>query len=81
MTNAYERGAKEALKMARLFGCQRAVLKEKSPSCGCGTIYDGSFSGKLAPGDGVTANLLKSHGMEIVGERRISELAEQLKKK
>ncbi|MEY8337465.1 DUF523 domain-containing protein [Lachnospiraceae bacterium 62-35] len=81
VTNSYEKGAEEALKMARLFGCQKAILKEKSPSCGCGRIYDGSFSRKLIPGDGVTAGLFKSHGIEIVGERQVSEFAEQLKKK
>ena len=43
VTAAYRRGAEEALRLARLFGCRRAVLKERSPSCGSGTIYDGSF--------------------------------------
>ena len=49
-------------------GRRKALLKENSPSCGSGTIYDGSFSGKLIPGDGVTAELLKAHGIEVSGE-------------
>ena len=68
VTSFYERGAGEALKLARLYGCRYAVLKERSPSCGCGRIYDGTFTGTLIPGDGVTAELLKAHGIRVYGE-------------
>ena len=68
------RGAGETLKLARLYGCQYAVLKERSPSCGSGVIYDGTFSGKKIPGDGVTAELLKANGIVTVGESGIGEL-------
>ena len=65
VTAQYRRGAQEALRLARLFGCTKAILKSKSPSCGCGLIYDGSFSGRLVPGEGVTAQLLRENGVEV----------------
>ncbi|HQO57842.1 MAG TPA: DUF523 domain-containing protein [Candidatus Omnitrophota bacterium] len=65
VTQAFQRGAQEVLKMARLMGIKKALLKQRSPSCGCGQVYDGSFSGKIISGDGVTASLLKSSGIEI----------------
>ena len=68
VTAAYRRGAEAVLELARLTGAEAAVLKERSPSCGCGYIYDGSFSGTLVPGDGVTARLLKAHGIPVTGE-------------
>ena len=74
VTAAYRRGAEEALRLARLFGCRRAVLKERSPSCGSGTIYDGSFSGRLAGGDGVTAALLRENGIAVCGESALETL-------
>jgi len=64
-TEAFERGAEETLRLARLYGADRAILKSKSPSCGCGRIYDGTFSGTLIEGDGVTAKLLKKHGITV----------------
>ena len=78
VTAAYERGAAEALRMAERFGAKLALLKERSPSCGCGMIYNGSFTGKLAPGDGATAEALKARGVEIFGESRARELIELL---
>lgn len=71
VTEQYNRGAREALKLARLYGCTQAILKERSPSCGSGTIYDGSFKGKLIRGDGVTAQLLKENGIRVVGESQV----------
>ena len=47
----FQRGAEQALHLARIFGCKKAVLKERSPSCGAGEIYDGSFTGARVPGD------------------------------
>lgn len=73
-TQQYQRGAHEALRLAKLFGCKAALLKERSPSCGCGQIYDGSFSKTLVGGDGVTAELLKQHGIAVFGESRICDL-------
>ncbi len=68
VTAEYEKGAAEALKIAEQSGCRVAVLKAKSPSCGRGRVYDGSFSGKLCDGDGVTARLLLSHGIAVYTE-------------
>ena len=64
--------------LARIFGCKKAVLKERSPSCGAGEIYDGSFTGARVPGDGVTAQLLKANGIAVFGESEIETLLEQL---
>ena len=55
VTAQYRRGAEETLRLAELYGCTTAVLKERSPSCGSGEIYDGTFTGTLTDGDGVTA--------------------------
>lgn len=74
VTDAYHQGAEEALRIARATGCACALLKERSPSCGCGKIYDGSFTGALSDGDGVCAALLKEHGMKVLGESRAEEL-------
>ncbi len=74
VTSCYRKGAEETVKMARLYRCRRAVLKERSPSCGCGQIYDGSFSKTLIRGDGVTAELLKSCGIQVLGESGAGEI-------
>ena len=74
VTEPYRRGAEETLKLSRLFGCQTAVLKERSPSCGCGHIYDGTFSGTVTTGDGVTAALLRENGISVLGESQIETL-------
>ena len=68
VTEAYQKGAETALWLARRYGCKAALLKEKSPSCGSGQIYDGSFTGKLIPGDGVAAEELKKEGLIVFGE-------------
>ncbi len=71
VTAEFERGAQAALYIAQLLGAELAILKENSPSCGSGTIYDGSFSGTLTEGDGVTAQLFKKHGITVIGESKI----------
>lgn len=68
VTEAFRKGAEAALRIARENGCRRALLKTNSPSCGSGTIYDGSFSGRLIPGDGVAAELLKHEKFEVFGD-------------
>ena len=65
VTAAYRLGAEKALEIALAQGIRRAVPQERSPSCGCGAVYDGTFSGTLVPGDGVTAELLRAHGVEV----------------
>ena len=59
-------GANLTLGIAESVGAKRAYLKSKSPSCGCTNIYDGSFSGNLRLGDGVTAALLKQNGIKCI---------------
>jgi uncharacterized protein YbbK (DUF523 family) len=66
VTDAYVAGARRALKAAQEAGARRAILKARSPSCGKGDIYDGSFSRALTAGDGVTAALLAAHGIEVL---------------
>jgi len=68
VTQNFKKGAKEVLKLAKLFGSKEAILKQKSPSCGFGKIYDGSFSGQLIKGNGVTAALLKRNKIKIITE-------------
>ena len=74
VTEQYRRGAEETLKLCNLLGCKAAVLKERSPSCGHGQVYDGTFSGTLTAGDGVTAELLAAHGIPVYGESQIEKL-------
>ena len=74
VTAQYIRGAQEVLRLAQSMGCRKALLKERSPSCGSAGIYDGSFTRTLIPGDGVTAGLLKEYGLEVYGESRWEEL-------
>ncbi len=64
-TEAFEKGARETLRIAKLYGCTHAVLKARSPSCGKGLIHDGSFSGALVQGSGVTAELLEQNGIVV----------------
>ena len=74
VTREYEEGAHRALELAVQEGCRIAVLKENSPSCGCKEIYDGSFSKKLIPGQGVAARLLTEHGIRVLGESDVDGL-------
>ncbi len=74
VTAEYHRGAAKALDIAQRAGCRVALMKERSPSCGSGEIYDGSFTGARIPGDGVTAALLKCHGIIIYGESAAERL-------
>ena len=67
-------GAQICIDIARENGCKIAVLKERSPSCGSGEIYDGSFTGRLVGGDGIATAALKKLGVRIVGESALAEL-------
>lgn len=66
VTEQFKKGAEECLFLAKKFGVKKALLKLKSPSCGSGKIYDGSFTHTLKDGDGLTAELLKNNGIEII---------------
>jgi len=71
VTENFIKGAKETLKIAKIFGIKLAILKQYSPSCGCGKIYDGSFRGTVVKGDGITTRVLKKEGIMVVSEEEI----------
>lgn len=81
VTNNFLNGAKKALETAKNEGVRFALLKAKSPSCGKGEIYDGSFSGKTVSGNGIAAELLIKNGVEVFTEKEIVELKNRLKLK
>ena len=68
VTEPYVHGAKEALKIALENGCDYAILKSRSPSCSPDGVYDGSFSGKVTDGMGITAKLFRENGITVVSE-------------
>ena len=68
VTAEFLAGAQKALRVAQRWDIKEAILKTRSPSCGVGQIYDGSFSGRLVEGDGVTAALLKREGIIVRNE-------------
>lgn len=74
VTAEYRCGAERTLSLARKFGCRAALLKEKSPSCGTGTIHNGKFDGGLIDGYGIAARLLRENGIAVFGESRSDEL-------
>ena len=76
VTDNYEKGAAETLRLMKLLHCDCAVLQDRSPSCGCGVIHDGSFTGALVEGDGLTARALKAEGYRVLPASRAEELTE-----
>ena len=68
VTEAFVRGAYAALEFCKTHGIKEAILKAKSPSCGCGMIYDGTFSGHLIAGNGVATTLLRQNGIAVRAE-------------
>lgn len=68
VTKQYREGARETLRIAKLVGAEEAILKQKSPSCGYGQVFDGRFSGRLKAGQGITAALLKKNGLKVISE-------------
>ncbi len=69
VTKNYKKGAKETLKIAKLLNIKTAIFKQKSPACGAGLIYDGSFSRKVKRGDGICTRLLKRHKIKVFTEK------------
>ncbi len=74
VTREYLAGAREALRICREAGCRTAVLKARSPSCGRGAVYDGTFSGRLVPGDGCAARMLSENGVRVLTEEELDAL-------
>ncbi|OPJ60502.1 DUF523 domain-containing protein [Clostridium oryzae] len=73
-TKQYTEGAKKSLEIAESKEIKKAILKAKSPSCGCKSIYDGSFTGKLIEGKGFTAELLMKNGIEVYTEDEATDI-------
>ncbi len=78
VTAQFKKGASIALERALSSGAKLALLKSKSPSCGKGLVYDGTFSGYLTEGDGITVSLLKKHGIVIYTEHEIDSLLNEI---
>jgi len=74
VTDEYVRGAEGALALCRRLGIRCALLKSRSPSCGKGTVYDGTFSGKLREGDGICAKMLSENGINVFSSDNAQEL-------
>ena len=74
VTEQFKCGAEQALYIANENNCGVAVLKERSPSCGCGKIYDGSFTSTVIDGNGIATQLFLNNGIEIYGESKINKL-------
>ena len=68
VTDCFHTGAETALRVFEEYHCDYAVLKARSPSCGCGMVYNGKFDGGLVPGNGITAQLLLEHGYHVMTE-------------
>jgi len=71
VTKNFKEGAKKAILVAKSHYAKEAILKSNSPSCGCGKIYDGTFSGRLVDGDGIFAALLKKNKIRVMTEKEI----------
>ncbi|WKN21731.1 DUF523 domain-containing protein [Azotobacter vinelandii] len=75
---AFLAGARAALRLVEAHGIRLAVLKARSPSCGNRENYDGSFAGRRVPGEGVTAALLRRHGVRVFSEEELMDAAAAL---
>ena len=69
MTQTFVKGAEKVLAIAKANRATKAILKSNSPSCGCGYVYDGTFTGTKIPGNGLTAQLLIDNGIEVMTEK------------
>ena len=78
VTEQFLRGTAEALRLCDLYHCKAALLKERSPSCGSGQVYDGTFSGTLTAGWGTAAALLRDSGVRVLGESELEQLLREL---
>ena len=73
-TEYFIKGAKHALEIAKKYGIKKALWKAKSPSCGKGKVYDGTFTHTLVDGNGITASLLLENGIEVFTEDELERL-------
>lgn len=72
-TEEFVSGAKKVLELAKKHNIKKAILKEKSPSCGSSFIYDGTFSRKLIKGQGITTKLLRANGIEVISDEEFNK--------
>lgn len=73
-TGAFRDGAQKTLDIAKTIGINAAILKTRSPSCGCGQVYNGAFNGTLIKGNGITADLLLDNGIKVYTEENFKEI-------
>ena len=71
LTDKFQKGADEVLKIAKLLEIKEAILKQRSPSCGCGKIYSGNFDGIVIEGNGITTKLLKKNRIKVISEEEL----------
>lgn len=71
VSSEFKKGAEETLKLAEKHNIKEAILKQRSPSCGCGQVYDGTFSEKVIDGWGITADLLRRNGIKVFSEEEV----------
>ena len=71
VTKYFVDGANKTLDIAKTLNIKKAILKQKSPSCGCGKIYDGTFTNNIINGDGITTRLLKENSIEVITEEEL----------
>ncbi|WP_026884737.1 DUF523 domain-containing protein [Clostridium akagii] len=74
LTERFTNGAEKTLDIAKIIGIKKAILKSKSPSCGNEFIYDGTFSGKLIKGTGLTAEILMENGIKVYSENDLDKI-------
>ena len=79
VAEAFHRGAALAVELAKALGCRCALLKDKSPSCGRGRIYDGTFTGTLTDGSGVAAEALERAGVRVFLPQELDALLAALR--
>ncbi|WP_338469438.1 DUF523 domain-containing protein [Niallia sp. XMNu-256] len=78
VTEAFLKGARETLTIALNAGATTVILKERSPSCGGSNIYSGDFNGNKKQGLGVTAALLRRHGIKVFTEENLDHLINEI---
>ena len=74
VTYEYDYGADLTLSIAKGHAITKALMQDRSPSCGCGVIHNGKFDGGLVEGDGVTVKLLKANGIEVLPASEVEKL-------
>lgn len=78
VTSHFQKGALEIVNLAKMLDCSVAILKQRSPSCGFGEIYDGTFTKTLIKGNGILAQQLEEMGVKIVNETNVGEISSYL---